>query len=81
MPAWKYTIRLADVWKNEDLTFEQRRDEIALRLKNSTWASGNPLVAELAFDLSQAKDAADFDDIWNDVYDEADRDRAWIAIH
>lgn len=80
MTTWKYTIRLADVWKNPDLTFEQCRDEIALRLKSSSWAAHNSLVVELANELAGVANIAEFDDVWRDVYDEADVDRAWLAV-
>ena len=82
-PVWTYTIRLADAWRNEQMSFTERRDAIVDRLRASTWfreSSNGPELRHLAGELTAAEDAAAFDLAWKEIYGFADYDRAWIAI-
>jgi len=82
MPHWTYTIMLGDVWRDENLTFEQRRDAITARLRTSQWLAElggeGSTLADLVQELAESADVEAFDDLWNDLYDFADTDRAWI---
>jgi hypothetical protein len=81
MPRWTYTIMLGDVWRDENLTFEKRRDVITDRLRSSTWvthAGPDSDLAVLVEDLAETPDVEEFDALWNELYDYADTDRAWI---
>ena len=83
-PIWDRKIQLGDVFHNEGMTFEQRRDAIATRLRGSKWYEGSDEYAEirtLVDDLTDALDADQFDAVWDAIYDEADYDRVWIGTH
>ena len=78
---WLETVRLGDVWRNESMTFEQRRDEIVRRVKASNWYRSTDSSVELpdvVDDLAHATDASRFDFAWRYLYDIADWDRVWI---
>lgn len=80
-PVWDRKIRLADVFHNEDMTFEQRRDAIVARLRGSNWLKGRDegdTLVMLVEELADARDADEFDGPWDAIYDEADYDRVWI---
>ncbi len=79
LPVWDRHLNLANVWKNPDLTFEERRDAIVGRIRRSGWPDRNNTVAELLDELGDAATADEFDGPWDLIYDEADRDRVWIA--
>ncbi len=79
LPVWDRRLNLADVWKNPDLTFEQRRDAVVDRIRSSGWADRNDTVADLLDELGDAASADEFDGPWDLIYDEADVDRVWIA--
>lgn len=81
MPHWEYKIRLGDVWKNDELTFEQQRDAIVVRFRRSRWylmSGAHSDLHELIDELAEAEDAEDFDEAWVQIYNLADEDRAWI---
>jgi hypothetical protein len=81
MPVWYETVRLSDVFHNEEMTFEQRRDEIVRRLRASSWvkcADDNDVLPNLIDELKNAADVDEFDTVWDVIYDYADADRVWI---
>jgi hypothetical protein len=78
---WKYTLNLATVFHNESMTFEERRDRIVARTRASAWYKSKDVGDELRVlvaDLADALDQAQFDTVWDAIYDEADADRARI---
>jgi hypothetical protein len=80
-PVWDRKIRLADVWRNEAMTFEQRRDAIVARLRASAWFKGYDEYDELPQSVEEMADAetkAAFNDVMDEIYDIADADRVWI---
>jgi hypothetical protein len=84
MPHWEYHINIADVWRNDALTFEQRSDAIVARVRANRWFSernqgGFDELGDVVSNLADAADANEFDEWWSELYDQADRDRAWIA--
>ncbi len=82
-PVWAKTIRLGTVWKNPDLTFEQRRDAIVRRLRASGWLEHSDFDDELGAVIDELAGSADpdaFDSTWNDLYILADWDRVWIDL-
>lgn len=82
MPKWDYAILLGDIWKNPALSFEQQRDEIVARLQANDWYrtdDGGP-TSRLIDDLAEVVDAEQFDDIWDELYDRADGERAWLDV-
>ncbi len=78
MPHWAKTIRLGDVFHNDNLTFEQRRDRIVRKIRRSGWPDDNPHVARLVDELAEADGVNYFDGVWTAIYDEANADRVWI---
>lgn len=80
MAQWVYTIHLKDVW-GLDTAFEEKRDVIVKRLRESKWFAENQgsFIHEIADNLEEAEDVNEFDEWWNQLYDYADSHRAWIA--
>lgn len=81
---WKHRVQLADIFYNHDLSFEEKRDKITYRLKTSGWFKGKDESSDLHMlveELGSSDDVDDFDFVWDRIYDEADYDRCWIAIH
>lgn len=83
LPVWAHRVDVSDVFHNERMTFEQRRDTIANRLKNTRWyqdadqAEFNG-VYDTVNELGNAEDVEEFDGWWDELYDLADIDRVWI---
>jgi len=78
---WQQEIDLSDIFHNDTLSFEARRDNIAKRIRLSQWFKSKddfddlpPIVEE----LEETPDSDAFDEVWNAVYDEADADKVWI---
>lgn len=81
MTDWKYTLKLKDVFHNDQLTFIESRDAIVKRLRNSAWFKGKPDtddLPQLVTELSETTDEQEFDEVWDAIYDEADADKVWI---
>lgn len=81
LPSWDRKIRLAEVFRNEDMGFEQRRDAIVARLLASSWLRERgdyDDLSDLIVDLGEAADVGEFDRVWDAIYDLADEDRVWI---
>lgn len=80
-PIWDRKISLADVFHNDELAFDRRRDAIVARLRASAWLKERDESDHLVLlveELSEVEDADAFNEVWSDVYDEADYDRVWI---
>lgn len=69
---------MSDVFHNEALTFEQRRDYIVARLRSSAWHRDSEAVQEFTDELADSENGDEFDGPWDGLYDEADLDRVWI---
>ena len=81
-PSWEHVLKLADVFHNDHLTFEQKRDAIVKRIRASAWYKGYDEtgdMSEVVEDLAAAGDTGEFDAAWSELYDIADYDRVWIA--
>lgn len=80
-PVWDRKIRLGAVWRNEGMTFTQRRDAIVAILRASGWLRDRDMFSSLVIaveNLAGAEDADEFDGWWDEIYDIADYDRVWI---
>lgn len=80
---WVETINIADIWKNDDLSLAEQRDQIVARIKASHWyrerdADGFDERGEAVDNLSSAADTKEFDGWWSELYDFFDYDRVWI---
>jgi hypothetical protein len=81
LPSWDRKIRLGDIFRNESMTFEQRRDAIVARLRASAWLGSKDEfdnLVEAVDGLAHAEDAEEFDGWWDEIYDIADEERVWI---
>lgn len=80
-PVWDRTVLLGGVFRNQEMTFEQRRDGIVAALRSSGWprvAADPQGLAELFEELADTADGDSFDVVWDVVYDVANEDRVWI---
>lgn len=87
-PGWDGTIELADVFRDEATTFEERRDEIVKRIQESEWmdrakAGGDRVLPGLLADVAKAEDVGTFDREFHYIYLLADRadeyGRWWLS--
>lgn len=77
---WFHKLDLTDVFHNDDLTFEQKRNEIAHRIRTSRFFAADELyLTEIYQRIEDAEDTDEFDDVWEEFYDYADRERIWVA--
>lgn len=75
------TVKLKDVWSDDGLPFEEKRDKIVERIKASGWRDITPypdLFDDLVHDLGETVDTGEFDYLFVEFYDLADSDRVWI---
>ncbi|MEV0830853.1 hypothetical protein [Nonomuraea rubra] len=80
-PVWDRTIRIGHVWRNENMTFTERRDAVVRILRASPWVKDRDefdQLVEVVDNLAEAEDAEEFDGWWDELYDHADGDRVWI---
>ena len=81
-PSWEHRVSLEDIFHNEELTFEEKRDGIIRRIRATAWFKGCHQDDDLVYlveELAETEDATSFDSLWSDLYDIADADRVWIA--
>lgn len=79
--VWDLTLDVSPWYHNEELTFEQRRDAIVRKIRNSPWPKHNEELEEILAELAEVRDEDEFNLIWDDLYDIADLDpnyRVWI---
>lgn len=96
MVIWRHQIRLGDIWNNDDLTLEQKRDRIVERVECETWyqeAVANPTarpdgldysdyeIESIIYDLKHSEGEDGFNSIWHEFYDYCDEHRIWVDIH
>lgn len=81
MPQWRHTLRLADVFHSEELPLDQKRDIIVRRIKQlKPYKEGASIELHgLVDDFAEVGSTADFDEVWNELYDEFDRLRVWVV--
>lgn len=75
---WKHTIRIGDIWKNPEMTFEERKTALVTRIRSTPWCKNDADVAAVVRRLATNRTVKGFDAAWNDLYDLADADRVWI---
>lgn len=78
--TWTHRLNLADVFNDENRTFEQRRDEIARRIKAAPfYNTSNYELVDIVEELGDSLDVDEFDGAWDRFYDYADTHRIWVA--
>lgn len=78
---WDHRLQLGDVFHNEDMPFEQRRDEIVRRIKAARFYRTDDRslsLDDIVDELADAEDYDEFDDAWDSFYDYADVHRIWV---
>jgi hypothetical protein len=79
---WRHHIWLGDVFHDDSLSFEERRDAIVARLREDTWIADHdspPFKARQAIGkMSDAEESDAFDAAWDLMYDWADQNKCWI---
>lgn len=85
--SWSHNVKIGTIWQaleNEDITVNESAKLIASKLRTLVPRVDNDgyvaiELEELCDDLvADAHDAESFDDVWERVYDWADRNRVWI---
>lgn len=78
---WDHTFHIADIWKNDELTFEQRRDAITKRMRRQPWFEVFEEDCGIISDLEAAEDPDDWDEWWDQFYDWCDDGkRVWVKL-
>lgn len=82
-PVWEHRLDVSDVFHNDRLTFEARRDAIVKRLKDTRWYKDADQIEfngvyDVITELGNAEDTEEFDGWWDELYDLADTDRVNI---
>lgn len=77
MAQWLKQVDLKDVFHDDEMPFEEKRDIIVRRLKKAFL--GHEEANEILLDLATADDVDEFDEYWDALYDIADRERVWIS--
>ena len=78
---WSHTIDVSDVFRNNNITFGEKRDRIARILRRSDWFEHEGEwsdLHEVVDNISDAEDREVFDSWWDELYDLADYARVWI---
>ena len=83
---WGFQVRLGDLFTDEQMPFEQKRDTVVERLRAAGVAEDVRLdrfakedFERLVSDLALAPDAEEFDRVLDDLFDWGDDDkRMWI---
>lgn len=79
MPEWFGTLKLSDVFQDEDTPFPERREEIVRRIRAASFFDEDDYeLVEITESLSSASDTQDFDDQWELFYNWADYNRVWV---
>lgn len=80
-PIWAETIDLKDIFNQDSMMFEDRRDSIVGQIRLSRWYKDSEECSELrecVDGISQSEDEEEFDQYWDELYDMADYGRVWI---
>lgn len=76
---WFYRLELADIWRNDSLTFQERRDEIVRRIESAPfYATSEYDLPAIVADMATADEPEWFDDCWDTFYDWADVNGVWV---
>lgn len=77
-PKWHYTFHIGELFHNDALTFEERRDAIMRRMRQQPWFAQFDSDECITEDLETATDPDEWDEWWDQFYDWADRKRVWV---
>jgi hypothetical protein len=83
---WKIHIYVADVWHDDDVSFERLKEIVCQRIRESGWRDlqvGDDARDDwdnLVDELADAETEDEFDCVWAAMYDHADEDRVWLDV-
>lgn len=79
-PVWERIIRLNGIWRDDELTFEEKRDRIAAIFKGNKWLeqTEDTSLADFVEELGDAGNEEDFCAVMQYILEIADWDRVWI---
>lgn len=83
MPRWYETVNLRDIFYDETISYESRRNKIVEKIKASRWyklSGSDSWLHEVVDELRDSGTNREFNRWWSAFYDIADEDRIWIAI-
>lgn len=79
MTNWRHTLRIADVWQNDDLTWEEQREVIVKRIRRARWFDDCDFeLLDAVNGLDYAEEEQEFDGYWEDFCDWADANLMWV---
>ena len=81
MSKWRHIVDVSQVFHEESMTYEGRRDRIVTQLRKLADKMGGAdadLLSDLLDDLEGADNEDEFDSFWDEIYDWADDNRVWI---
>lgn len=81
LPVWESRVDIRSVWRNRDLPFSEKRDQIVAAIRATRWFKGedeDSEVHEIVADLADAADAEEWDEWWDSFYDWCDWNRVWV---
>lgn len=88
MVIWEYTLDVRDIWRDHTRAFEDCRDEVVSRIRNSPFwrdaarglltTGGSDLIEVIVTNLEGAEDYDEFNMAWDEFYDVADNIGIWV---
>lgn len=84
MGVWLYKLDVSDVFHNDSLSLIEKRNIITKRIRTSAWAKTHDEYSQLTLlldELAEVEDDAEFDSVWDCIYDIADKDKCWIKTY
>jgi hypothetical protein len=86
MTNWRYTLKLKDVFHDDERTFEERRDEVVKRIKAAPFYSkdwefaANDFwwIEDIVERIEESTNGDEFDVPWMDFYDLMDIECVWV---
>lgn len=85
MSKWIYTFDIKDDWRkayNKEISAKKFAEVIVEKIKNAVFYSEkdnglNDIIRDFQ-DLREHDDFDDFDTVWDDFYNWADKNRVWV---
>lgn len=82
--GWKYRVPISDIFYDKDAALEKKRDAVVERVRLSGWfrhaENSDMHLVSIVDGLASAEDEDEVKDFLHQLYDQADRDRAWLGL-
>lgn len=77
---WKHRLDLRDIFHSEAHGFINRRDIIVARVQRAKfWTEDDAELIALTEELSESRNADEFNSAWEALYDWFHANRVWVA--